>query len=772
MPKKKLSGFLFLLVLLSCNTSRSEHQTPSAINGTLDLRNWDFSSEKIPSLSGEWRFYWKEFLPKNSEEGSAPILVNAPSVWNSIQVEGQEIGSHGFATYRLQILLPESADPFYLRIPDQGTAYELHANGKLLTSAGKVGKTKSETIPNFKHHIAELPKSQAVDMILYISNFHNRWGGYWYPIQIGTFDTILSAKERASILTFILATAEGVMAIFNFVLFSFRKKDRSPLFLGIHSALIFIRTLTSDTRASYDLFPYLPWEFLYRLEYLSIYLTSPCLLAFMNETVRSVFWKKYGQYIMLPYYASSLLVIFSPNQIFTLTLVPLEIYNFLIPAPLWLFLLVKSVWSKTEDAALLLIGFAGVNITIINDILYQHYIVNTGYTIPYGELILLFTYSTVVAKKSSLSFVRSEGLSERLKILISSTQRIMLSTSVQSASQVALNDLSLFLGFLPDHASMYFPEKDSSSWKRFLFREEADQIEEGRSEGPLSPLSESVLSSVASPSFIEDRIILPIKRDERTFALLELPIRNSDYLSKEADLIEGISYALALSIQNLIRLDREKLAVIGELAAQIVHDIGHHTFLLQNLLNNIIQNAAQNPRAMLDQAKRETDALTNLSVDILEFAKNKILLELKEVNLEEFLSEIKKDLELFFQEKNIDLLIQSDPIEKIWIDPMRIRRMILNLAKNADEAMGGKGIFSIRVAKESGCIYMIFEDNGPGISEEAKLSLYEPLLKSKKPKGAGLGLSIVRKIVLAHGGEILVDSEPGKGSRFTVLLPE
>ncbi len=420
---------------------------------------------------------------------------------------------------------------------------------------------------------------------------------------------------------------------------------------------------------------------------------------------------------------------------------------------------------------MLLIGYLAVNVTILNDILHNQYIIQTGYLIPYGELVLIFVYSTVVAKRSSLSFVRSEGLSERLKILVSSTQKIMLSGSAQDASRIALKDLSYFLKFFPEQASVYFPEKDSSKWKHHTVQQDNNLVER-ENVTSLVPLEESVLSKLEYPTFMEDRILLPVKRNDQTLAVLEMPVENSDILTKEGDLIEGISYALALALQNLIRLDREKLAVIGELAAQIVHDIGHHTFLLQNLLNNIIQNAAQNPRASLDQAKRETDALTNLSLDILDFAKNKIVLDKKEIEIEKYFLEIKNDLELFFQGKKIELKIHFDSIGKIRIDPFRIRRMVLNLAKNAMEAMGEEGVFSIRIAKESDSIYMIFEDDGPGITEDAKRSLYEPLLESKKAKGAGLGLSIVRKIVLAHGGEILVDSEPKKGSRFTILLPD
>ncbi len=316
--------FLFVLILLITSgplLGSPADEAPKAKDGILDLSNWNPKEQKTIPLSGEWHFYWNHFLPQNSsEKNSSGIIVNAPVAWNSIQINGQEIGSHGFATYRLQILLPKTDAHLYLKIPDEGTAYELYANGILLAGAGKIGTTKSETIPYFKPQIIQLQNSKSIDLILYVSNFHNRWGGYWYPIQIGNFNAISSLRDRDYLLAIVVGTAAGVMAIFNFVLFLFRKKDKVPLFLGLHNILILIRSLTTDARLGYEFFPNLPWEFLYRLEYLSVYLSSPVLLAFMNGSIRSRFWEKYNLLFMVPYYVSSFLVIFFPNQVFTATL--------------------------------------------------------------------------------------------------------------------------------------------------------------------------------------------------------------------------------------------------------------------------------------------------------------------------------------------------------------------------------------------------------------------------------------------------------------------
>ncbi|WP_243401765.1 sensor histidine kinase [Leptospira ellisii] len=81
------------------------------------------------------------------------------------------------------------------------------------------------------------------------------------------------------------------------------------------------------------------------------------------------------------------------------------------------------------------------------------------------------------------------------------------------------------------------------------------------------------------------------------------------------------------------------------------------------------------------------------------------------------------------------------------------------------------GRFSVRVEKESGVLYIVLKDDGPGLSREIQDAFYHSSIETQKPQGAGLGLFIVRKIAVAHGGEVFIDSEPGRGSKFTVLLP-
>ena len=99
-----------------------------------------------------------------------------------------------------------------------------------------------------------------------------------------------------------------------------------------------------------------------------------------------------------------------------------------------------------------------------------------------------------------------------------------------------------------------------------------------------------------------------------------------------------------------------------------------------------------------------------------------------------------------------------------------MEQVFFNLMKNALEAMKDGGELTIEIKHDDMSVSVVFRDSGVGMSDEALAHLFEPY-RTTKTKGTGLGLMISRRIVAAHGGEIAVASEEGRGTTFTVRLP-
>ena len=104
------------------------------------------------------------------------------------------------------------------------------------------------------------------------------------------------------------------------------------------------------------------------------------------------------------------------------------------------------------------------------------------------------------------------------------------------------------------------------------------------------------------------------------------------------------------------------------------------------------------------------------------------------------------------------------------IDPALFRQVLMNLALNVVQAMPDGGLIELQTSHRDGTVYLDIIDNGKGIDEKVKSRMFDAFF-STKAGGSGLGLPTVKKIVDAHHGTIECDSEPGRGTRFTISFP-
>ena len=143
----KSVGIIIILIgfitIISCSCSGNKPQKPSAIEGVLDLSEWDFSSNGILPLDGEWEIYWNKLLEPNElnpvEIEGIKEYVHVPGYWNKKMLGGEKVKGSGVATLRLKVKTGKEDDLLELRIMRIYTAYNIWINGVLEASEGKVG---------------------------------------------------------------------------------------------------------------------------------------------------------------------------------------------------------------------------------------------------------------------------------------------------------------------------------------------------------------------------------------------------------------------------------------------------------------------------------------------------------------------------------------------------------------------------------------------------------------------------------------------------------
>jgi signal transduction histidine kinase len=216
-------------------------------------------------------------------------------------------------------------------------------------------------------------------------------------------------------------------------------------------------------------------------------------------------------------------------------------------------------------------------------------------------------------------------------------------------------------------------------------------------------------------------------------------------------------------------LQSERLATVGRFASQIAHEI-------RNPLNSISLNVEmleeevsgnETARGLIRSVLKELDRLNDIVSEYLQFSRFPKP-HLKHGHVEGMLRELASS---FKAPERISLRFRfAESTPKVWLDEALLRQVLDNLIRNAVEAITGNGVVEIETDVVDHNLVIRVKDSGSGISSDSQAKLFEPFYTTK-PQGTGLGLATSQQIVFEHNGHLVVESQPGKGSTFSILLP-
>ena len=220
--------------------------------------------------------------------------------------------------------------------------------------------------------------------------------------------------------------------------------------------------------------------------------------------------------------------------------------------------------------------------------------------------------------------------------------------------------------------------------------------------------------------------------------------------------------------QDADAVESGRADAVGEMAASMAHEIGNPLNALS--LNLQLLRRKYPEEGDLTIAQRELGRLNGIIREFLGAfrpAKAHLAPGFAADPLKDALAALKN----VFEDRRIRVSLDLPrTMPAVAIDRAQMEQVFFNLMKNALEAMKDGGELTIEIKHDDMSVSVVFHDSGVGMSDEALAHLFEPYRTTKK-KGTGLGLMISRRIVAAHGGEIAVASEEGRGTTFTVRLP-
>ncbi|WP_282940918.1 sensor histidine kinase [Paenibacillus sp. RC67] len=415
--------FLLMVTLMtdkSAAYAAVEQAGVEAKQGVLDLSGWD-SSQGMVHLNGEWEFYWKKLLEPNDfkdrlEGMRETVYASVPSTWGLYRNVEERISNQGYATYRLTIILPtaETYPVLGLYIPNAATAYKLWIDGQPYEGNGAVGVSREQMVAkNVSRTHYFRPVDSKVELVIQVSNFVQRKGGLWDELKLGTKEQISHNRDKNMMLQTLLAGTLLIMGLYHMVLFVQRRKDRSTLYFGGLCIAIGIRTMVVGETLAVSLFPWIPWEFAVKLEYLGFIAALPLLLAYASSQYSRETSTRLLKIVTWISYINALFVIMTPARVYTLTM-QANIAFIVVVCGYIVYVYTTALRQKKEGALLNLSVFIVGIVLILNDSLYYSQKINTGDLFPFGMLLYLFVQAYLLSVKFSRSFVQVESLSAQL----------------------------------------------------------------------------------------------------------------------------------------------------------------------------------------------------------------------------------------------------------------------------------------------------------------------------------------------------------------------
>jgi signal transduction histidine kinase len=233
------------------------------------------------------------------------------------------------------------------------------------------------------------------------------------------------------------------------------------------------------------------------------------------------------------------------------------------------------------------------------------------------------------------------------------------------------------------------------------------------------------------------------------------------------------------------KLQTERLAAMGQTVASLSHSIKN---ILQGLSGgaDLVEMGLKREDLEISRQgwgilRRNLDRIAGLTTNMLAFSRQRQI-EIEFTHLRPLIEDCAQLLETVCEQAGVALIVDAeDDVPPVPIDASLIHQALMNLLTNALEAVPqGTGSITVRLHYEEpdargpgspGEAHVMVIDNGPGIPKERQASIFEPFQTSKGVRGTGLGLAVTKRVVEDHRGRITVESKPGKGSTFTIVLP-
>ncbi len=288
----------------------------------------------------------------------------------------------------------------------------------------------------------------------------------------------------------------------------------------------------------------------------------------------------------------------------------------------------------------------------------------------------------------------------------------------------------------------------------------------------LDPSIYSQLFTTPSKEYypFQSRIVVNVNSERKIYEVLRssLLTRNNEYLGT-IFIFEDITDRLTIENQLMIS---EKLASLGLLTAGIAHEINTPLTGISSYVQLLLKSSANSAdREIAEKIEAQIERVGKMVRSLLSFSRGEKG-QIKKFPLKNCINDILTHLDYRVKKQSINSQVKIPDDIEIWGELDKLQQVFLNIISNAIDAMPEGGTLKVEAERRENNIMIRISDTGIGIKKEHLTRIFEPFFTTKGyGRGTGLGLSISYQIVKEHNGDITVESDYGKGTTFTIILP-
>ena len=297
---------------------------------------------------------------------------------------------------------------------------------------------------------------------------------------------------------------------------------------------------------------------------------------------------------------------------------------------------------------------------------------------------------------------------------------------------------------------------------------------DGRLISEILPVEDEIRKVLSEPDLISEKEVKMNGegKSKNFLALTVSPLKDQESATPRGAVVILRDMTIIRELEQKVIVS-EKFAALGRLSAGVAHEIRNPLNSIRGFIQYFQKKLSLEPEdyRYTELMLTEVDRLNRVISKLLAYSKPREP-RLTIRSAEEIVDHCVRVVEREAREAGVEINVdRPDPdLPLVMVDSDQMTQVFLNILINAIEASQQGGKVSVRLQTDSnGRLQVVTEDSGEGVPRENIDKLFDPFFSTKK-KGTGLGLAIVKSIIEGHGGEIEVESEPGKGTRFIVIL--